>query len=77
MRMNPDVKNELQRFKMLIKNINKTLINQPKYIVDTLLDKRYNLTALKGSTQEPGISTQIKMERWSTLFTTLIQQLFS
>lgn len=57
MRMNPDVKNELQRFKLLIKNINKTLINQPKYIVDTLLDSRYNLTAVKGSTQEPGIST--------------------
>ncbi len=51
-RMNPEYKVELQKFKSLIKNINKTLINQPKFLVESLLDQRYNLNAMKASTQE-------------------------
>ena len=73
----PIMKQHLKLFKTTIKNINMTLMFQPKYIQENLVEPHFAVKEAKLRTQEAGINGQQKMERWDALKNTLIKSIMA
>ena len=72
----PNLKSHLKLFGNTIKSINQTLIYQPKYLQDTLVEQAYKLKQAKLLSQEAGMTAGLKLERWSNLRNSLFKTLF-
>ena len=51
-----------------------TLLYQPRYLQENLVEPYFQLTATKGATQAPGLTTPQKLERWDSLKLALFKQ---
>lgn len=61
----------------MIRSINNVLLMSPAPIIEDLIDPYFKLGDAKSATQEQGLSSQEKMERWNSLKSLVFQQLFA
>ena len=72
----PHLKSHLKLFRNTTKNINTTLIYQPKYLQDTIVEETFKVKQAKIQSQEAGMTPAIKQERWNGLRNALFKSIF-
>ncbi|CDW76862.1 UNKNOWN [Stylonychia lemnae] len=72
----PDFAQLMKLFQSTIKNIDRNLLAQPRYIEENLISPIYELEKIKLATQEQGQTSQQQKERFALLKNTLFKSLF-